>query len=43
MEPVDRVLALIADPERRVLDKRLLVREYGYPDVDLAMVDAEWF
>ena len=41
-EPVDRVLALIIDPKLKELDDELLVKEYGYLDVDLATVDAEW-
>lgn len=39
---IDDTLWLLLDPARRDLALPSLVREYGYPDVDLAALDLEW-
>jgi hypothetical protein len=42
LEEIDNTLWTILDPERRDLDKKLVVEKYGYPDVDLDKIDLEW-
>jgi hypothetical protein len=42
LEEIDNTLWTILDPERRDLDKQLVVEKYGYPDVELDKIDLEW-
>ncbi len=39
---IERVLALLVDPELRAFDRQTLIRDFGFPDVDLAELDADW-
>lgn len=42
LDEIDETLWIILDPEKRVLDKKVLVDNYGYPDEDLDEIDLEW-
>ena len=42
IETVDETLWLILDPEKRDISQETLVRDFGYPDVDLKALEDEW-
>jgi hypothetical protein len=42
VDVIDDILAMLICPERTHYTMDQLVREYGYPDVDLLEIDAEW-
>lgn len=42
LDPIDDVLWMILDPEKRDIPIDTLIAEYAYPDVDLEKVDLEW-
>ena len=39
---IDHTLWELLDPEKREIDKEILVRDYGYPDVDLEQIDLQY-
>jgi len=39
---IDDILATVISPERAHYSMDQLVRDYGYPDVDLSEIDADW-
>jgi hypothetical protein len=42
VEEIDETLCLILDPTKSTIEKRELVENYKYPDVDLDTLDADW-
>ena len=41
LDEIDEILTLIIDPQKRKFDLDLLIKEHGYPDVDLEAIDLE--
>ena len=42
LEEIDDTLWELLAPEKREIDKELLIRDYGYPDVDLEQIDLQY-
>ena len=42
LRPMDQVLSLLVDPIQRCLPREVLIREYGFPDVNLNDLDSDW-
>lgn len=43
LHTLDEMLAVLINPEGIAFTREALIREYGYPDVDLFSIDADWW